>query len=400
MTFSKALPFTGVEPYNAVFLLVIWSLACDHVVAQQEVAAPPKRDDRLTRLARQIEPDLLGKASRLPQYVDFYRTRLANDTRLFAFDVEAKPSADGRVALEGYVEFPQTRDGLMGFLERLGFHVSSDGLKMLPDEALGEKRFGFVRASHTLSYSSPSEPRSVVTECLLGEPLYVLREVDEHLLVHSGEGYLGYVAAADVYRVSARAFGRYPSDECVRMIADHKLDSGLVLPAGALLKQISHRQGAIECALPTGETVELPPATCKPSTIPVERIERAIVAGKAMLGTPYLWGGKTSRGIDCSGLVQIALATTGVHLPRDSNQQFLLGQLTATRWHRDRLRRGDTLYFLGDHGRIRHTAIYLGDDRYLQAESPVVNIRSLNPAHDDYDAQRAKSFAFAKRLWQ
>jgi gamma-D-glutamyl-L-lysine dipeptidyl-peptidase len=319
---------------------------------------------------------------------------------LFAFDVRAVPAGDGRVALEGYVEFSQTRVGLIGFLERLGFKVTADRLETLPEDALGDRRFGFVRTSHTLSYSSPSEPRSVVTDCLLGEPLYLLREVDDHLLVHSGEGYLGYVAAADVYRVPAGPFGRYPSDRCVRILVDHQLDSGLVLPTGALLKQISGGQGTVECALPTGETVELPETVCEASVIPAERIDRAISVGERMLGTSYLWGGKTSRGIDCSGLVQVAFAASGVHLPRDSNQQFLLGQLTATRWHRDRLRRGDTLYFLGVNGRIRHTAIYLGDDRYLQAETPVVNIRSLNPIHDDYDEQRAKSFAFGKRLWQ
>ena len=381
-------------------LLSIGLFACGDAFSQQVSVARPNRDDGLTKLARQVEPDLLGDPGRLSQYVDFFRTRLANDTRLFAFDVQAKPTDGGRVELQGYVEFPQTRQGLTGFLERLGFDVSSDDLKTLPDQALGEKRFGFVRTSHTLSYSSPREPRSVVTDCLLGEPLYLLREVDGHLLVHSGEGYLGYVAAADVQRVTTEAFHEYPSDRCVRMLVDHKLESGIVLPAGVQLKQISAGNDTIECALPTGEKIKLPAAVCKSSAIPAKRIDRAIAVAEKMLGTSYVWGGKTSRGIDCSGLVQVAFATTGVHLPRDSNQQFLLGQLTATRWHRDRLRRGDTLYFLGTNGRIRHTAIYLGDDRYLQAEKPAVNIRSLNPAHDDYDERRAKSFAFGKRLWQ
>ena len=381
-------------------LLMAWALSCDHLAAQSGVVAPPKRDKALTRLARQVEPDLAGDVSRLPQYIDFFRSRLANDTRLFAFDVRAVPAGDRLVALQGYVEFTQARDGLVQFLEQLGFGVSHDNLMIVPDDALGEKRFGFVRTTHTLSYSSPVEPRTVVTDCLLGEPLYLLREVDDHFLVHSGEGYLGYVAATDIYRVASGPFGRYPSERSVRMLVDHPLKSGLLLPAGALLKQISSNNESIECALPTGELVEIPKSACQVSADPEARIERAITAGQQLLGTPYHWGGKTSSGIDCSGLVQVAFATAGVHLPRDSNQQFLLGQLTATRWHRDRLRRGDTLYFLGSNGRIRHTALYLGDDRYLQAEMPAVDIRSLNPAHDDYDPRRAKSFAFGKRLWQ
>ena len=381
-------------------ILSMWLFVCGQVEAQRADVAPPQRDDALTRLARQVEPDLVGDTGRLPQYIDFFRSRLANDTRLFAFDVHGVPTGDRRVSLRGHVEFSQTRDGLIRFLKRLGFDVSDEGLETLPDDALGEERFGWVRTSHTLSYDSPVAPRSVVTDCLLGEPLYLLREVDNHLLVHSGEGYLGYVAAADVCRVPAGAFGQYPSDNCVRMLVDHPLESGLVLPAGALLKRISDIGDATECALPTGKSITLPNSVCEPSVTPTARVDRAIAAGQQLLGTPYHWGGKTSAGIDCSGLVQVAFATTGVHLPRDSNQQFLLGQLTATRWHRDRLRRGDTLYFLGAHGRIRHTALYLGDDRYLQAEMPTVDVRSLNPAHDDYDEGRAKRFAFGKRLWQ
>ena len=88
----------------------------------------------------------------------------------------------------------------------------------------------------------------------------------------------------------------------------------------------------------------------------------------------------------------------GLHLPRDAYQQFYVGQITATRWHRAGMRRGDTLYFLGNDGKIRHTAIYLGDDEFLQAVMPVVRISSFNPKHAEYDAKRTESFAFAKRL--
>jgi cell wall-associated NlpC family hydrolase len=116
------------------------------------------------------------------------------------------------------------------------------------------------------------------------------------------------------------------------------------------------------------------------------------------LGTRYFWGGKTSQGVDCSGLVQIAYSTVGFNLPRDSYQQFYLGRLTATRWHRAGLRRGDTLYFLGRDGKIRHTALYLGDDQFIQAVVPRVTISSFNREDENYDEDHDKSFAFAKRL--
>ena len=119
--------------------------------------------------------------------------------------------------------------------------------------------------------------------------------------------------------------------------------------------------------LPTGDTVKLPAAGCKVCGSPVVEIDDIIATAERLIGTPYFWGGRTSKGIDCSGLVQMSYAAAGLHLPRDAYQQFYLGQLTATRWHTAGMRRGDTLYFLGADGKIRHTAIYLGDDRYLQA---------------------------------
>jgi cell wall-associated NlpC family hydrolase len=126
-------------------------------------------------------------------------------------------------------------------------------------------------------------------------------------------------------------------------------------------------------------------------------VDKIIAKGKQVLGTHYLWGGKTSEGIDCSGLVQSSYLAAGVHLPRDAYQQFYVGQLSATRWHTAGLRRGDTLYFLGADGKIRHTGIYLGDDHFMHAVMPVARINSFNPADKDYDAKRHASFAFAKR---
>ena len=224
----------------------------------------------------------------------------------------------------------------------------------------------------------------------------MLREDNGHLLVHSGEGYLGYVRSKDVLRVDAAGFAKYLDGKRVRIKSDQKIGE-LTIPAGALLKWISDDGETVTVELPTGQQVKLPAKSCELLRDTAADIEKIVAKGKQVLGTKYLWGGKTSEGIDCSGLVQSSYLAAGVHLPRDAYQQFYVGQLSATRWHTAGLRRGDTLYFLGADGKIRHTGIYLGDDHYMHAVMPVARINSFNPADKDYDAKRHAAFAFAKR---
>ena len=351
----------------------------------------------LDRLAHKVEPSLAGNPKRLPQYIDAYQNAFGNDSRLFCFEIATSATEDNIVRLTGYSEIAEMQTGLVQYLEKLGFTVE-DRIEQLPSKDLGEKNLGIVKTMHSLSYARPSGERSVVTDCLLGDRLYLLREVDDHFLVHSREGYLGYVASKDVLRVDATEFEAFVNSQSVFVTKDFRLSSRLTIPVGARLKFDHEVNGTISAELPSGETVNLPSTHCEIRQAPAVEVEQLIENASKFLGTKYVWGGKSSEGIDCSGLVQVAFYSQGISLPRDSNQQFLLGTLTATRWHRAGLRRGDTLYFLGPYGRIRHTAIYLGDDRYLQAEMPAVDIRSFNPEHDDYDPRRDKSFAFAKRL--
>jgi cell wall-associated NlpC family hydrolase len=98
--------------------------------------------------------------------------------------------------------------------------------------------------------------------------------------------------------------------------------------------------------------------------------------------------------------VHAAFRAAGVSMPRDADQQSLVGTLVATRWHRSSLRRGDVLFFLGRRGTISHTAIFLGDGKFIEATSPVVTVNDLEKVPPGRDKARWETLCFAKRVFE
>ena len=120
----------------------------------------------------------------------------------------------------------------------------------------------------------------------------------------------------------------------------------------------------VEPQLPTGDSKDAPVAG--------SRIQSVLKRALALLGTPYRWGGTTTSGFDCSGLVGYVFRTTlGIELPRVSREMASTGKAVADRAE---LSPGDLVFF-GRKGRVSHVGIYVGDGRFVHAPSTGGTVR-------------------------
>ena len=195
---------------------------------------------------------------------------------------------------------------------------------------------------------APSHEASLETEALYGERVMVYEENEDWAWGQlERDGYVGFLPAsalgapvAPSHRLSALRSFAYPGPSI-------KLAPVAALSLGARLAIVENRGDF-------GVTAEGWHIYAQ-HLAPVGAHERDFVAvAERFLEVPYLWGGRTSQGIDCSGLIQTALAEAGVAAPRDSDMmEAALGAPVAFDEGLSNLRRGDLVFWKGHIGVMR-----------------------------------------------
>jgi len=122
-------------------------------------------------------------------------------------------------------------------------------------------------------------------------------------------------------------------------------------------------------------------ATIRLATVaPVSNNTAGGIASTALgaMGTPYRWGGSSSNGFDCSGLIQYAYAQHGIEVPRTSGEQAMAGREIGRQL--EQLWPGDILTFASDPGRgISHVGLYVGEGKFIHSANGGVQISLLSP---------------------
>lgn len=332
------------------------------------------------------------------------RAEHAPDPRLAVFEIGVELEGGGLV-LVGATSEPAAAEELHRRIALLEGAVEvRDRVRRLPLAADGVPVHAIVTSAAAPMLAGPLVSDPSVSQTLLGHRLLVLREHGRWLHCRTEDGYLGWIHRGYVRRVEESAVRAWEmgteGEACFSLGARVLREDGEVvgrLPWGCRFV----RRGE-EALLPGGVAGALegdwvPLAEQRLRFPPVG--EAVVATAGRWLGAPYLWGGTTPAGVDCSGLAQASYRTHGIVLPRDSDQQARAGEEVDPGRDFSRLRAGDLVFFAEEPGRISHVVLSLGGSRIIHSSLGNGGVWTNDLQGDTgYEEELRRLFVCARRI--
>jgi cell wall-associated NlpC family hydrolase len=245
-------------------------------------------------------------------------------------------------------------------------------------------------------YSRPTDKSDVVSQAIYGSNVILLQARGEWSRIQTSDRYKGWTPSRYL-RILLIGDGYATVEPTVQVeslfaniysepdVTKHKpvvtipFESKLELvPEDTSKSNKQHHEGWLQVRLPTLTTAWIQTSDVEADPKPLS-IPESIELAKRFLGLPYLWGGRSSFGFDCSGFTQMLVRARGINMPRDADQQAAWSGVSAI--DRKDLQAGDLLFFGSSARDITHTGMYIGDGQFIHDTTnghPVVQISKLD----------------------
>lgn len=342
------------------------------------------------------------------------KEKFAPDKRTAIFSIEPTES-ENKIMIKGETNLPEAKSELEKKIKEAGFNFT-DEIEILPSKNLGDKIYGVINLSVANFRSKPDHPAELVTQAILGTPVKVYKKgEDGYYLVQTPDGYISWLDDGGFTFMTEDQWYEWKSSPKIIYTKEYgfsyseaDVNSQTVsdLVAGNLLKIMGEDSDFYLVNYPDERKAYVKKDEAKLFNDWYEALnpngETILKTAYRFMGIPYLWGGTSTKGMDCSGFTKTVYFLNGIILARDASQQVNTGELVDTKEGWTNLQAGDLLFFgrkaSGDKKeRITHVAIYIGDGDFIHAAGRV-RINSFNKNKTYYSQYRDNAFIRAKRI--
>lgn len=346
--------------------------------------------------------------SLLTTTIEDVRHSYASDKRTALFTIAVK----GNVLI-GETNLAAAKADLLQQLARKNaFYI--DSIQVLPSVNL--PHFAAVTISVANLRTQPRHPAELATQALLGTPLKVWKKEKGWYLVQTPDQYIAWVDGGAITLMDSTRFEQWAQRSSLFYTQPYGFayatpsQTGATvsdLVYGSLLTLNGENNGYYEIVFPDGRISYIP----KNDAIAYDEWSASrqptgsnmVATAKHLMGLPYLWGGTSMKGMDCSGFTKTVYFMNGLLLPRDASQQVHIGEEINTQQGWNNLQPGDLLFFGvpakdNQQERVVHVGMWIGGNAEFIHAASMVRINSLNPQAANYDEFEHKRFLRAKRI--
>lgn len=352
-------------------------------------------------------------AGEVKQLTDNIRLKYVPDKRVAVFDIDFTADKHS-VTLQGKTTLPEAHSALIEALRDKGYSVT-DNITLLPNRKVhGETIYGIINISTCALRSSADYSSEMVTQALLGMPVKII-ERDGWYRIQTPDNYLAWTHRVGIHPVTREELSAWNAAEKV-IVTDHhgwvyatpKTDSDIIsdVAGGCRLRYIGQKGKFYHVAYPDGregyilKSISATESKWRASL--KQDAESIIATAKTLHGIPYLWGGTSAKGADCSGFVRTTLFMHDIIIPRDASQQAYTGEHIDIAADFSNLQVGDLIFF-GQKAtstrkeRVVHVGIYIGNKRFIHSQGDV-RISSFDKDDELFDSYNLGRLLFAARV--
>lgn len=295
---------------------------------------------------------------------------------------------------------------------------------LLPGKNLNGMDYGLANLSVCNNRAAPQNAAEMMTQMILGTPVQVLKKQAGYYLVRTPDGYISWTDGTAVSLLNKEGFEEWKRAKRIIYTEDFghafskaDLKSARVsdLVKGNILVVTGEEKGFYKVNFPDKRAGYVLKTDAKLFSDwekkPNPNADAILTTAKTLIGVPYLWGGTSIKGVDCSGFTKTSYFLNGIIIPRDASQQALVGEAVdvlesdsiSVEKCMKNLKPGDLMFFSAakrrgmNGGRVSHTAIYMGNGEFIQSAG-MVKINSFVPSAVNYDEHQSQTLVSARRF--